>query len=340
MLNILQTFYMNAIKYENMIKMTSLAFNGYNDNEINIFIDLYPLMRTLSKPDYLELKSPVDFVSGVLNLAAHYRGFFRRYCQTESTIYIINSMNLSKNNMMQYPEYNKDTLHRYSSRTTQMNNIINTNIDLLNTIIPYIPDVHMVNSSYESSVVMYDIIFKHGGNKPNIIISKDPYVKQLVGLIDKTVIYRPKLNDSYYIDRNNVYQSILLERGVKCNNYNFTNISPKLISLLYTLNGLKCRNIKSPYNIVSSKNIIDRALEDRKLFNDYNSFIDWDSIQTKDSNMLRSIYNVIDIPTQYCIYKNDIESNYKLQNLYDPESVQAINNIYFTNNNQINLNDF
>lgn len=341
MINISQVIYSNAIRYEVLFNMTKLAFVGYNDNKMNIFIDLYPIYRTLLKPDYLDIRSEVDLCSGVLNLAAHYRAFFEKYCNTSNTIYIINSMNMSQRNVSIYNDYNKEFIHRYNTRTRRMGDIIRLNVNLLETLVPYIPDVHMISSSYESSVVMYDIIMKHGEGNPNLIISRDTYPRQLVGLLDKTILYRPKLDKSYYVDKNNIYNSIAYENGVSPSKYDFSHIDSRLFSILYTLNGLKSRNIKSEYVITTAKKLVEQAIDNRIILNGYNSIIDWSLIQSKrDPQLMRDRFNVIDIPTQHYIYMNDIESKYTLQNLYDPESVRAINNMYFNNNNQINLNDF
>ena len=341
MINVLQVIYSNAIRYELLANMTKLAFNGYDDINLNIYIDLYPIFRTLLKPDYLDLNSDVDLCSGVLNLAAHYRRFFERYCDTKTNIFIINSMNTPMRNAKTFEGYNKEFMHRYNTRTTKMNEIINLNLSLLETLVPYIPDVYMISSTYESSVVMYDIINKHSNGYPNLIISRDIYPRQLPAILDKTILYRPKLDKSYYVDSKNVFNSILFEHGVKCSKYNFSGINPKLFSLFYTLNGMKCRNIKSQYVVSTAKKHVEKAIENKIILNDYNSIIDWSSIQSKrDPELLDSIFQVIDIPLQHSIYVNDIESKYNLQNLYDPESVKAINNTYFTHNNQINLNDF
>lgn len=346
MINILNSIYGLAIKYDQMIKLTSQAFRGYNDNQINIFIDLYPIFRTLYKPDYIESNSNVDICAGIVNLAAHYRGFFMRYCKTYSNIYLINSLNLPKRNLELYPKYNYDMKHRVDTATDRMKGLIPFNLDLLDILIPYIEDVYIIHSSYESSVVMYDVICKNqmnGNNHPNLIISRDVYPYQLTGICPNTILYRPykrgSEDASYFINDGNLFNMILYGRGEE--QRDFSNISPKLFSLLFSLNGIKDRKIKIDHNIIKAKRIIEDAIENRIILNDYNSIIDWNNIQTnKDRCLLQRKFECIDIITQHSIYMNDIESNYNLQNLYDPDAVREINNRYFVKNNQLNLNVF
>lgn len=346
MINILNSIYGLAIKYDRIIQLTSKAFKGYNDNQINIFIDLYSIFRTLYKEDYVESASNVDICAGIINLAAHYRAFFMKYCKTYSNIYLIDSLNLPKRNLELYPGYNKTMKHRVDTTTKLMNNLVPFNLDLLDILVPYIEDVHIIHSTYETSVVMYDIMCKNeaqNNNNPNLIISRDIYPFQLTAIRPKTILYRPYKSNgedlSYFVNDSNLFNMVLYSRGEE--QRDFSGINPKLFSLLFTLNGLRCRKIKSDYNIIGAKNLLQDALVNIKILNDYNYSIDWGLIQDKkDPKLLEKKYQCIDIISQHSIYMNDLESNYKLQNLYDPDAVREINNKYFVKNNQLNLNAF
>ena len=95
------------------------------------------------------------------------------------------------------------------------------------------------------------------------------------------------------------------------------------------------------YSFPNVKSIIDNALTNKVLLNNYNSLIDWSRIQDKVTPQeLQSRFEVIDIIYQHNYYKNLLPTLYDFRDLYDPESVKAINNMYFTNNNQINVNAF
>ena len=82
MININKTIYRECIRYERLFHLTKIAFYGSNDSEMNIFINIQPIMKSLLRPDYLEFSSTVDLCSGILNIAAHYRGFFRSWFRT------------------------------------------------------------------------------------------------------------------------------------------------------------------------------------------------------------------------------------------------------------------
>ena len=337
MINVLNSIYGNCIKYERMQYLTNKAFKGYETNELNLFIDLYPIFRTLYKADYIESNSNVDICAGIVNTAAHYRRFFMKYYNTYATIYMINSLNIHDMNLSLYPEYNRELKHRVDTATSRMSSLVPFNLDLLDLIIPYIPDVHIVHGTYESSVIMYDIICKNELNKnlnPNLIISRDTYPFQLTGIVNNTMLYRPKKRDgldlSYCVNSNNLYNALLYENSIDYKNYDFKEISPKLFSMMITLNGLKRRNIKAEYNIRTAKKLITNAIDNQIILNDYNHIINWDQIQTKkDSNTLNNIYKTLDIISQHYVFINDLESNYKFKNLYDPEGVKSINNRSF-----------
>ena len=339
MININKTIYRECIRYERLFHLTKIAFYGSNDNEMNIFINIQPIMKSLLRPDYLEFSSTVDLCSGILNIAAHYRGFFRSWFRTESKIYLVNSIGVPNHNL--YEGYNSELLHRYNTSSKYTHEIINNNLNLLKTLIPYIPEVYYVEADCESAVTIYDLITNFSDDKPNLIISRDIYDRQLVGVCNKTVLYRPNGERSYHVCKNNLYKGIIHEYKLNQNKYDFSNINPKLLSLLFTLHKLDSRNIKMLYSFPNVKSIIDNALTNKVLLNNYNSLIDWSRIQDKVTPQeLQSRFEVIDVIYQHNYYKNLLPTLYDFRDLYDPESVKAINNMYFTNNNQINVNAF
>ena len=86
------------------------------------------------------------------------------------------------------------------------------------------------------------------------------------------------------------------------------------------------------YSFPNVKSIIDNALTNKVLLNNYNSLIDWSRIQDKVTPQeLQSRFEVIDVVYQHNYYKNLLPTLYDFRDLYDPESVKAINNMYFTN---------
>lgn len=340
-MNIMSTCYSLAIRYDRLRLLSMNAFQDYKDaDSINIFIDLYPIFRSIYKQDYLE-GTNLDLCSGIINLAAHYKQFFKSFCK-EIKIYLIHSNNIPIRNIQLYEDYNKEMRHRIETRTSIIQNIEPMNLDILDLLCKYIEDVYIVHSTYESSVVMYDIISKDNiNNKVNLIISRDSYPFQLTTICPNTVLFRPLKkggeDSSYYVNKDNVFNAVMYDR--KTQKRDFLNINPKLYSMIFTLNGIKRRKIKLEYQIQTAINLVKNAIDNNLILNDYNFIIDWNQIQAaKDPNLLQARYECIDIISQHSIFKNDIESNYNFQDLYDPKTLQNINNQYFGINNQLNLN--
>ena len=70
--------------------------------------------------------------------------------------------------------------------------------------------------------------------------------------------------------------------------------------------------------------------------NDYNSIINWRDIQSKVEPIeLKNRFECLDIITQHYTYINDYESKYKLNNLYDPDGLRSLNEMYFKTLNPI-----
>lgn len=341
-INVTSTIFGLAIQYDRLDALCNRAFRNFNGKTINIFIDLYTIFKELRKQNYLEGNN-VDICAGIINLAGHYRRFFLKN-NIYAKIYLINSSNIPQWNIELCEDYNKNMVHIVSTTLKRTNTLIEYNYDLLDTLTPYLKDVYLIHSTYESSVVIYNIIKNNqdiGDNTANLVITKDIYPFQLAGICSNTLIYKVKKSKgqdiSYCVGAGNLYNALLYENKINYNDYDFYKISPKLFSVLITLNGFKKRNIKSIYNIKTAKNLIEKAIYgDAILLNDYNSIINWRDIQPKVEPIeLKNRFECLDIITQHYTYINDYESKYKLNNLYDPDGLRSLNEMYFKTLNPI-----
>lgn len=340
-INLTNAIFSEAIQYKRLDVIYSKIFRNDKINTINIFIDLYPIMKSIRRPNYTEGNN-VDICAGIINLAGHYRRYFLNR-KIYSRIYLIDSNNIPMENIRLCPEYNMGMVGIVEGTMRKTNKLLDYNNDLLDRLVPYLSDIHVIHSTYETSVVMYDIIKKNqdvGDNTPNLIISRDIYPFQLTGLCRNTIQCRVKKHKgediSYCVGFNTIYNALLYENKIDISKFNLQDIHPGLYSLVLSLNGFKKRKIKSIYNIRSVRNIVINAIDNGILLNNYNSIIDWSTIQQKESpDMMNKRYSCLDIPTQYSIYKNSFESNYSIMNLYDPDGLRSINEMYFKTLNPI-----
>ena len=337
-----QLMYKNFIKYNKLIEMVNSAFVGSNATSINIFIDVYSMVKTLYKNPNILIEDYSSLTSSIINLCAHLRDFFRTRYNTMSKIYIISSRNTPSINETILPFYN-NAVKSSMINTPVIDSMITGNIELLKTLCPYLPDIFFIKGTYETGVYIYDIMCKNemlGNCNPNIIITRDPYNFQLIPMKENTVIFRPKkrngVDSSYYLDKKNLFKTFLItDRLIIIKDKMI--LDPGLFSVFLALSKLPERSIKSLFNTTKTIKMLTEAVVDLRLHNGYNSdmTVVWNSIY-KDSfgsigySTFKSRFDVIDIQSQHYSFANSPYSKaVTFPNLYDPETVKLINNKYF-----------
>lgn len=330
----------NYIKYSRMIDIVNAAYAGSDATNINIYIDMYSMIKVLYSNKQYEIQDYSALTACMINMCAHYRDFFRTRYQTESKIFIIYSKNCSYVNNQFYPDYNRKNAMMFATNK-KIDDMILNNVELLKTLCPYLPDIHFVTGTFETGVLIYDLICRNeveNPNTPHMIITKDIYNYQLVPMRNNITIVRPKkvngVDVSYFINNNNLIDIYLVER--KTSAKPITTLHPGLLSLIMTLSSVSERNIKSLFNITTALRIITTAVANYRILNGYNSDIEtiWNAIYDTNFDIgyttFEHRFKAIDIMSQYSIYLNTPEpKNIQLINLYDPEAVKAINNKYF-----------
>ena len=189
-----------AIIYGSYVKINRLqriVFDTFSNTSIadathlNVFIDLYSILHPIFSEHYrVVIENYTDVTAGIINMCAHYRNFFRGL-GVHTSFYLIYSDNICDFNRKFVAGYN-DSFYRKSQIKT-FRDIIDTNLDLLNTICPYLPDIHFVKSinNWESSVIIANIIETLNEHSPNLIISRDVYPLQLCALYPWTSYLYP-----------------------------------------------------------------------------------------------------------------------------------------------------
>lgn len=333
----------NYVRYENMTNIVNQAFVGSSATEINIYIDLYSALKILYSNKSYDINDYSSVTSCVINMCAHYREFFRTRFRTETKFFIVWSKNTPYVNKQFYLDYNKKNEFMMNSNKI-VEDMIKNNIELLETLCPYLPDIHFVKGTFETGVIMYDLICREELTSPNphMIITKDIYNYQLASMRDNIVILRPKKSKgadvSYYINKNNLYSVYLQERKIDYSNYPKT-ISPCLLTLLMSLSSSPERNMKMLLNVKNAIGKIDKAVSEYKFLNGYNSDLSlvWNGLDTSKFSIgpttFEHRFKAIDIQFQHTVYITTAEcASISLRNLYDPDNVRSINDKYFKKN--------
>lgn len=328
----------NYVKYSRMTEIINEVYVNSDATTINVYIDMYSILKPLYSSMEYEIKDYSALTAGIINMCAHYREFFRTRYNTESKYFIVYSKNCNYINNQFYLDYNSKMVSKYNSNKKADDMILN-NIELLSILCPYLPEIYFIPSTFETGVVIYDLICRNEllDNSPHMIITKDIYNYQLVPSRNNITIVRPKKyngNDiSYYLTNSNLLNTYIEERKVKTNP---KFLDPGLLSLIMTLSSVSDRNIKSLFNITTSINLLSNAVQNYRIPNGYNSDIElvWNAIYSNKFKIgyttFEHRFKTIDIISQHMIFINSPESKkIQLSDLFDPENVKAINNKYF-----------
>ena len=339
-----QILFANYIKYDRLSEMVEETFKGSSANCINIFIAVYSMIRNVYLNDSFLNGEKLLLLSSLINLCAHMRYFFRNRYKVESKIFLVYSNNT--------PEYNKKMWFRYNvnhentakaSFSSTDYHPIKISLNALDMITPYLPDIYFLQSDFESGVVIYDAICyneAHGNANPNIVLSTDSYLYQIVTMANQTYIFRPKKlhskDLSYVVSRENLMETLFVTRKVKLIPEIY-NLNAGLYSLLLTLSRCPERSIKAFLNLPEATKLIYSGVSEHKILNDYNSNTRniWNSLNRSSFNdkftfdLFDRRFKVIDLFSQYLVYINSNHEKIKLIDLIDPNTVKDINNNYY-----------
>lgn len=334
----------NYVKYDRMIEIVTRAFAGSSADRLNIYIDMYSMIKSLYTNKMYDINDYSSVTSCVINMCAHYREFFWTRFKVSTSFFIVYSKNAPYINNQFYPDYNNRNAFAFNSNK-KVDDMIANNVELLELLCPYLPNIYFIKGTFETGVIIYDLICRNEvkENSPHLVITKDPYNYQLVSMRNNITILRPKKSNgqdlSFYINQKNLYRMYMQSRKADYNNFP-TELSPGLISLLMCLTSVKERNIKSLLNIRTGLSLISNAVNNLTILNGYNSDIqsvtralDIDTKTSISSVTFEHRFKAIDIQFQHLVFINTPEcSEIVINNLYDPDSVRFINNKYFKSN--------
>lgn len=334
-------FNLFKIKYEKLIELLRNDEDIYIEqgDTVNVFINLEPIFMKMCNPKVNERlmmrgKHQFEFISCVINLAAHYRWFFTKN-KINSRIYLYCSSptNLQYKNSI----YNKDYRAQYNFKFTErggnllLHKVINESIQYIQLICEYLPGVYfIVSNNLENSLVPHIILNNKDEDDEvepaaNFIVSSALYDIQYVN--KKCSILLPKLDKSTILSRKNIIPYLMVSNDCS----HGLNIGPKMLPFILSIIGNKNRNI---YNI--------KGMQIKSAFKLLETALDLKVI----SNDVTSIHMLLDvIKSQYReellnnFYCTDIDSQMSQLNIKDIHSVVDQINDKFDNIALKNINE-
>lgn len=347
------SLYGRLIKYERFNYLLKLAMGNIQYPVINVFIDfhqmLYPLYR------YNMINNPMGLLASMINLILHYRHFFNKQ-NIASNIFVIFSTNNSINNSKYISSYNSSYIMKREINQN-VKDIVDHNIELMKTLVPYFPGIYLKLSTIEPSVVIYDLINKISkkNTSPCIVLSSSDYAYQLPAVLKNTyLIYKKAMvsksnvmeDISFVVTHDNAlltYISKIKNQQVSVDDLqNSILLNQNWISPFMILTGLQCRNVKGLLNYKKALEIlkfIKRNFDVITPESIYEVIIDLNYIKKLNKQEIMDRYYALDLDYQLKLYRalpESMEVSW-LQDLYDPQTLYDIVNMYFKGQNKIDL---
>lgn len=356
------------IKYDRLSQLMYHEFANRPEGDcthINIYLDLYSIMRSICFREDFRADPGMEYslASRTINMAAHYREYFRTRHQCTTNIYIISSFNMNENTKRVLPEYKS----RISlAKENGCFDYLQENIKVLSSLVPYLPGMYFRHYNYNNvSSAMLDIMnynVDNGNLNPNIVITKDIVTYQLVNFNKAyTICVRPKksvhqdINGSnisedvsYSINKDTLMTTYGLEKMsntksdiVKKRVEKLQQLSPELLSAFLTFCGTGEYDLNAITRFPTTLNDFYKIfVEERFLLNAYNNDIEYlikmvqgvsksSKINIDPGYMMRR-FNLLDLYSNfYSLVYNNVERYTAVEDLYQPDMVKDINDRFF-----------
>lgn len=337
------------IKYKRLDQLIQFAFAGSSANSVDLFIDVYGIYKSIFSRHYVtNVSDYTSFTTSLVNMCGHYRAYFKSI-GVSTRIFIVSGYNIPEVNSKFVAGYNKTFKDKLNNKL--IFDMVEQNIQLLELLAPYLPDIHFVKTNFETSVAIYNIIKKEiNSNRivPNIIISADLYPIQLTTILDNTAYIKPKKNlgediseivcpKSHPQHQNSFWGIVCQEKDDFILNESVVSISSRNYVLLAALNKFYDRNYKCIVNFTKANKIINSIVgaEDIVLTPDMLDRADPKLIEGLPLQIIDSRYKALDVIYQDILFNDDKCPEPELldfKNLTDDGAIQLINDTYFSQN--------
>ena len=325
------------VRYERLTELINAEFYNSGYNEVNILIDVYSMIKSIYGLNPSQFIDKFSIASCIINACAHYKKFFWTRYRVTCKIWVVFSrmdMSIIEANSF-YPGYGNIFT---TECNPEMDELINKNMDILNTLCPYIPDVSFIQSGYEPGLIFGNIASKYPGI-PNIIISKDPWNLQVVGHHSNVYMIRPiKKNSEDLSVLINNENTLTFYTNLRKNDCDTLGIHSSYISFIIAATRFPERGIKSLHSLSSIVRYLSNAIDKgfisntniydiKGLCEDLNKVNKGNLKEFEIGLRMNAIgYN----PCMYRYMMSPYVDNINIINLHDPNSVKQINEKYFS----------
>ena len=346
-----------GVNYTRLNTLRELVYQTYGNSSIqdatklNIFVDLASVLHGLySEHNRVTTENITDISASIINLCAHYRGFFRNDLGVDTRIFLINSTNTCDINRKFVADYNADLIRKMG--VTQTIKMIESNMKLLEILCPYLPAIYYIDSPqhFETSVIIAHIIETLKDENPNLIISHDMYPLQLCAQYKWTSYLYPKktreangfIDTSWMLPVNDkpnfkeeFWKAYAAHRNLSPGIYQLVSqISPINYPLLISLVSFPERSLKAVMHIATAMRFITNIAGTADIKVQSAQFMgDPQYTNSYPVGNIDARYKAMDVQYMLPYYRSSPEAmNIKMLDLNDPGAVNTIVSKYYANN--------
>lgn len=280
------------IKYELLDSLlnTNPSTQVMLQKPIDIFIDFQSVYKNILNANFFNEDEKILSIN-VLNLAAHYRHYFRKRLNTKVRVFIVNSTSRALvGNLCEI--YNFENKDMFKS---------------IEKIVKYIPDVFYITRENQfGSVVISELITRYTNDNAKFVLSNDSYSYQLPSIYPNTFVLRPGMKPKL-ITSNNVIDTWSDGKKTITSDFN-----PNLLPLIMA--HYKCVSLGIPllYNYPKAVDLVRAELSRGYIINGYNIPNTAFEEQVKKLGIpsmgLTARWSICDLMTQSIGYLNSPES--------------------------------
>jgi len=258
---------MNKLKYAKLKELEWLSKN-HSDTELDLYIDLASIFSRLyiknNVSDVLNYSGNpvVAIISGVINIVAHYRKYIYSMGYSNKIYLIFNpSIPIYQASILSYGHKHFDKYSKANADYKALNDIIDKALmgirDICNHVNDlYFPDTNKIED-YVAVAHLMDV------DRKTLVISNYEEYYLLLPYNDITILSTRK--NSYIVNRDNV-----IEKMLESSKFDSKYISYKLLSHIFTIIGIKNREVKAAlgFGRVKALRLLERLLDEEMITND------------------------------------------------------------------------
>ena len=331
-------FNMYKVKYTKLLELLreNPDINVGSNDTICVYINLESILLRMCNPNTIQYitvskKSNVEFISNIINLAAHYKLFFTKHklnCKIFLCLPTIKGLYKNSIHNKDYRMYNRFKFSETAGNSS-LYKLIKDTIQFTQLFTEYIKDVYFIESEQiENSLVPFIIDKESDIDTKNFIVTGDPYDLQYVNYDFNIII--PKGDNSYVCTKHNTMN--YLKEVYECKGE--YSISSNFIPFILSIVGNKYRNIYSVKGL-GMKTVfktIQKALDKKLVSNNIdNIHLLLNIIKPNVRETVLNNYKCIDLNFQYSqLSKKDIyDIMSQVKDKFDNIALKKINDKYF-----------